>query len=128
MVLYVVVAAPVVWWYFWRQSGVAAVRDPSFPLLLTFSSLLAFRILMNMSTWGYPIYYNGPVALSFLLLLRLDHPSSRPLAPVRVPGRISDLSRVFSAGRALHLCIRSPRQNFVPLTTEREQSGIETFG
>ncbi len=58
-----------------------------------------------------------------------DHPSSRPLAPVRVPGRISDLSRVFSAGRALHLCIRSPRQKFCSADDRtRNNPGIETFG
>jgi hypothetical protein len=36
--------------------------------LLIFSSLLAFRILFRMSPWDYPIFYNGPVVLSFLLL------------------------------------------------------------
>lgn len=65
MVLYVAIAALVLWWYFWkdRTGSVLAVG-----LLLTFSALLAFRILLGMNASGYPIYYNGPVILGFLLL------------------------------------------------------------
>src|ERR1017187_4701563 len=76
MVLYVSVAAIVAWWYFWRQTRSIVACSPAVPLLLTFSSLLAFRILMKMSPGDYPIYYNGPVALSFLLLLCLIIPRS----------------------------------------------------
>jgi hypothetical protein len=44
------------------------------PILLTFTTLFAFRILMGMSADGYPIYYNGPVVLCFLVLARLMIP------------------------------------------------------
>jgi hypothetical protein len=119
MVLYVILAAVVAWWYFWRQNGSAAVRSPAIPLLLTFSSLSAFRILMKMAPRGYPIYYNGPVVLSFLLLLCLIIPRygrSRRfvllgelviclacLAPVVLYARTSEAEAM----------------DFVPLTTER---------
>jgi hypothetical protein len=39
-------------------------------ILLSFSGLLAFRVLLRNVPAGYPIYYNGPAVLSFLLLLR----------------------------------------------------------
>jgi len=119
MVLYVVVAAPVVWWYFWRQSGVAAVRDPSFPLLLTFSSLLAFRILMNMSTWGYPIYYNGPVALSFLLLLCLIIPRVGRSRRFVFLGELVICLGCLAPVALYTLASDAHARNFVPLTTER---------
>jgi hypothetical protein len=66
MVAYVMVAALASWWYFWRQPG--AERSPAVPLLLTFSALLAFRIMLKMAPTGYPIYYNGPVVVCFMLL------------------------------------------------------------
>jgi hypothetical protein len=66
MVAYVMVAALASWWYFWRRPS--ADRNPAKPLLLTFSGLLAFRIMLNMAPTGYPIYYNGPVVVCFLLL------------------------------------------------------------
>jgi hypothetical protein len=68
MVLYVGVAALFAWWNFWRQP--AEDRDPAIPLLLSFSALLAFRILTKMEAWGYSIYYNGPVILGYLFLVR----------------------------------------------------------
>jgi hypothetical protein len=68
MVLYVGLAAAGGWWSFWRQP--AADRDPALPVLFTFASLLAFRILLKMEPSGYPIYYNGPVILSYWLLAR----------------------------------------------------------
>jgi hypothetical protein len=66
MVAYVMVAALASWWYFWRQHS--ADRNSAIPLLLTFSGLLAFRIMLKMAPWGYPIYYNGPAIVCFLLL------------------------------------------------------------
>ena len=67
MVLYVAIAAAVAWWSFWRQS--AGWSKPAVPIALTFSGLLAFRILFLMKAAEYPIYYNGPVILCFLLLV-----------------------------------------------------------
>ena len=66
MVLYVCIGAMVAWIVFLRglaQGPIALV------LLLSFSSLLAFRILLKMTPAGYPIYYNGVVVLCFLILL-----------------------------------------------------------
>ena len=119
MVLYVVLAALVVWWYFWRQSDAAAIRDPAFPLLLTFSSLLAFRILMKMEPGGYPIYYNGPVVLSFLLLLCLIIPrSGRSRRFVFLGELVICLGCLVPV--ALHtLAFEAQTRKYVPLTTER---------
>src|SRR5260370_29739589 len=74
MVLYVTVAAMAALLYFLRQPK--NQRAPGLILLLIFSSLLAFRILLRMTPGEYAIYYNGPVVLSFLLLLRPLIPQS----------------------------------------------------
>src|SRR5262249_942513 len=67
MVLYVCCFSLLSLWFF--------VKDPSVPnatfsLLALFSVLLAARLLLKMTPGGYPIYYNGPVLLAFLLALR----------------------------------------------------------
>jgi len=74
MVVYVAVGALAAWGYFWYRRGLQDLRNAALPLLLTFSGLLAFRILVKMAPDGYAIYYNGPVILSFLLLLILIIP------------------------------------------------------
>ena len=119
MVLYVVVATFVVWGCFWRLGAAAAVRNPSLPLLLTFSSLLAFRILMKMSPGGYPIYYNGPVVLSFLLLLCLIVPrSGRSRRFVFLAELVICLGCLVPV--TLHaVAFEAEAKNFVPLMTER---------
>ena len=76
MVLYVVVATLIAWIFFIWPTRAIVVRSPGVPLLLTFTSLLSFRILMNMRPGDYSIYYNGPVVLSFLLLACLLVPES----------------------------------------------------
>jgi Dolichyl-phosphate-mannose-protein mannosyltransferase len=58
-------------------------------VLFAFSALLAFRVLLRMTPAGYPIYYNGPVILAFLLALR-------PLVP-----RTDILRRVVLRSEAL---------------------------
>jgi hypothetical protein len=68
MVFYAGIAAVGAWWYFWRHS--TSDRALALAALLTFSALLAFRILLRMTPWGYPIYYNGPVVFCFYLLVR----------------------------------------------------------
>jgi hypothetical protein len=117
MDLYVTVAAMGALLYFWRQSR---FKDaPGLILLLIFSSLLAFRILLNTTPWDYAIYYNGPVVLCFLLLLRpliAWGGSSRRgiflaellvfLACVAVPARYTRT-------------VVSETADWVPLTTER---------
>jgi hypothetical protein len=66
MVLICAVSAVPSWWYFYRHRS---AENPTLPLLFTFSSLLGLRILSGMQPTGYPIYYNGPALLSFLLIL-----------------------------------------------------------
>jgi hypothetical protein len=68
MVLYIGIAAIVAWCYFWSQP----VANPSAAtaLTLTFSSVLALRILLMTTPWGYAIFYDGPAILSILLLAR----------------------------------------------------------
>lgn len=77
MVFYVAIAAAACWARFWLQP---ATRDAAaLPVLLTFACLLAFRILFKMESYGYAIYYNGPVVLSYLLVVNLVIPKpSRP--------------------------------------------------
>ena len=117
MVLYVSVAAIAAFLYLWWQPGLQ--RAPGLILLLIFTSLVAFRILLRMTPWDYAIYYNGPVVLSFLLLLR-------PLIPLAGKARRS----AFLAELLVCLgCVAVPglysrrvvreTAGWVPLTTER---------
>ncbi len=67
MALYVLIAGLLAIWFFWRlpsDHGLAII------LLLNLSGLVALRLLLRMSPGGYPIYYNGPVILAFLMLTR----------------------------------------------------------
>jgi len=67
-VLYAVLAALASWWYFlWRP---AAERSLELALLMTFTGLFAFRILLKMIAAEYPIFYNGPALLCLLILMR----------------------------------------------------------
>ena len=68
MVLDVTLGAIIVLLYFWRKLELN--RGATVLLLLVFSSLLAFRVLLKMTPWDYAIYYSGPVVFCFLLLLR----------------------------------------------------------
>src|SRR5260221_8713245 len=66
MVLIVGLAAVASWWFGYRRGfsdGTIAIG-----ILVTYPAILAFRILMGMESWGYPIYYNSTVILAFLLL------------------------------------------------------------
>jgi len=74
MVLYVIVAAVAAWCYFWWRP--APARNLAIALVFVFSGLLAFRVLMRMNAGGYAIFYNGPVVLSFFLLLCMVIPRS----------------------------------------------------
>jgi len=69
MVLYASLAALPAWFMFWRKAR--SPRWAAFALLFTFSGLLAVRILLKNGPAGYPVYYNGPAILSFLLLMFL---------------------------------------------------------
>ena len=68
MVLYVLILALCA--VFLTKWFSAANDDLSILILFAFSTLLAFRVLLRMTPGGYPIYYNGPVILAFLLALR----------------------------------------------------------
>jgi hypothetical protein len=116
MVLYVGLAALISWWHFLRNPS---HHDPSLVFLLTFSGLLAFRILSGMKPSQYPIYYNGPVLLGFLLL-----------AIAFVPRDGRRLGFIFRAeclicfaclsAVVLHSLLTLPSiRNYVPLVTER---------
>ena len=119
MVLYIIVAACAAWWFFWRGEGPVAGRSPAIPLLLTFSSLLAFRILMKMAPGGYAIYYNGPVVLMFLLLLCLVIPRpGRSRRFVFIGEIVICFACLFTVG--LHARqFEAAAKKFVPLTTPR---------
>lgn len=69
MVLYTAAGAAAAGWHWWREP--AKNRTAQLALLLGFSILLAFRLLFNMGAEGYPIYYNGPVTLGYLILLTI---------------------------------------------------------
>jgi len=68
MVLYIAVIAIFVWWSFWRQPS--EENSAAIALTLTFAALLALRILLLTTPMAYPIYYDGPGILCYLLLAR----------------------------------------------------------
>ena len=69
MVLYVTLAALVAGYMFLRDPG--STRKLAVALVFTFSSLLAFRIILRTFPANYPIYYSGPALFSLLFLLSL---------------------------------------------------------
>jgi hypothetical protein len=116
MVLYVCVATVGALWFFWRNPSSAAA---SVAILLGFSGLLAARLLLKMVPGGYPIYYNGPVVLAFLMLLR-------PIVPRRdQPRRIilrSELILCMGCVAVVALNavnLTADRSDLVQLTTKR---------
>lgn len=117
MVLYVVLAACAFWWYFWRKG--AKESEPGIPLVLTFTALLSFRILEGMKPAEYPIYYNGPVVLCFLLLARLVIPrAGRTRRFIFVGEAVICLACLTVV--AMHArSIEQDTKNYVPLRTER---------
>jgi len=106
MVLYVCVATVGALWFFWRDPSPAAA---SLAILLGFSGLLASRLLLKMVPGGYPIYYNGPVVLAFLMLLR-------PIVPRR-----GQLRRIILRSELLLAtgCVAVVALNAVNLTADR---------
>lgn len=117
MVLYVAIAACMSWWYFWRKPSTEI--GASVPLLLTFAAILAFRISMGMRAENYPIYYNGPVVLCFLLLVRLVIPRADRTRRFVFVGEVficlASLAVVTLRARTVELIAK----NYVPLTTAR---------
>lgn len=116
MVLYVCVATVGALWFFWRRPSPAAA---SLVILLGFSGLFAARLLLKMVPGGYPIYYNGPVVLAFLMLLR-------PLVPrIDKPRRIILRSELILAMGCVAVValnavnLTADRSDLVELTTKR---------
>jgi hypothetical protein len=119
MVLYVILAALGAWAYYLYNLRNGSLRNPRIPLLFTFAGLLAFRMLMKMTPEGYPIYYNGPVVLSFLLLLCLMIPrSGQSRRFLLIAESIVCLACLLPV--ALHArTLDANAKLFVPLKTER---------
>lgn len=117
LVLYVAIPAVFAWFYFYRRR--ASNQGLALALLLTFCVLLAFRILLNNRPTGYPIYYNGPVLLSFFFLVRPL--LSRPQEP---HGSLWKAEMAFCLLTVIavftHVSAASSfSENYVPLVTER---------
>lgn len=68
MVFYVILAGATGWWALATEPE--RRRHPAVLVVVSFTSALAFRIMFKMSPAGYSIYYNGPVILCFLLVVR----------------------------------------------------------
>jgi len=119
MVLYVMVAALVAWGYFWVRRNENTVHWAGVALLFSFSGLLAFRILMKMQTSDYPIYYNGPVVLSFLLLACLTIPRSGRSRRFIFLGELTICLACLAAVALPSLRFEAAARDFVPLKTER---------
>jgi hypothetical protein len=119
MVLYVMLACCIAWLGLWSRRNGNVCRKAAIPLLLTFSSLLAFRLLMKMAAGGYPIYYNGPVVLSFLLVAFWIIPRSGRSRWFIFVGELAIcLGCLISVG--LHTTqTESEAKDFVPLTVAR---------
>ena len=113
MVLYVGVAALAAWWHFWKQRTDSIL---ALALLLTFSALLAFRILLGMSPSGYPIYYDGPVILGFLLFAPSLLPRSAHSSQVVFQRQVLVCFLCLTAV-VLHVSLLPREKNPVPLTT-----------
>jgi len=117
MVLYVTVAGVAAFLFLWRQPDL--LRAPGFILLAIFASLAAFRILLRMTPWDYAIYYNGPVVLAFLLLLR---PLIQQVGNTRRAVLATELLICLGCAAVPGLYTRkvvSETAGWVPLTTER---------
>jgi len=117
MVLYILVATIAAWCYLWWMPTPA--RNLAIALLFTFSGLLAFRVLMRMGSGGYPIYYNGPVVLSFLLLLCMFIPPSDRSRRFVFLAEFALCLSCFTAAFLHTRLIDGEARDFVPFSTDR---------
>jgi hypothetical protein len=74
MVLYISVAVLAAWWHFLQQPE--SKNALAIAILLSFSTLLAFRIMFKLLPVDFPVFYDGPAILCFLLLMRSLIPAS----------------------------------------------------
>jgi hypothetical protein len=110
------IAAVACWWYFSRHSHSKEIA--AFAILLTFSSLVATRILFAMDVINYSIYYNAPAILSFLLLARAVLPYKGRSKRFAIQAEV--LLCLTCLLMAFLLVIRLPwTKELAPLTTER---------
>ncbi len=117
MVLYVAIAALAAWWHFYRNRY--SQRALQLAVLLSFSSLLAFRILLKTQPSGYSIYYNGPAVLSLFVLFRAG---IRYLFGARWTAKAAELA--FAAMCLLSVCLHVSREgrhanDYEPIITDR---------
>ena len=114
MVPCVAIGALFAWYLYARQKreGVLAVA-----LLSTFAVLLAFRIAFKMSPAGIPIFYNGPVILSFLLFGRGLDLQSKPTRFGVSYGEAFLSSGCLLAAGLIALSFHIQIKDFVPLDT-----------
>ena len=119
MVLYVILAACAAWCYFLLNKSTADGRSPAIPFLLTYSGLLAFRILMYTVPTGYAIFYNGPVLLGFFLLVRTMIPRAGRSRRFVFLGELAISIGCLLPAAILTTGIEVTAKDFVPFTTER---------
>jgi len=118
MALYVCLGAVFAWGHFVRNASVprAALRA----IIFTYTALLSFRILMGMASVGYPIYYNGPVVLCFLLMAFLLFSESKVSRAAALLGKgivsLGCLTTVFLMAYANEAYARA---HYVPMVTAR---------
>jgi hypothetical protein len=120
MVIYVGAGAIVLSWK-WCKDRLTNKETLSagFPILLIYSSALAFRILTKMMPTEYSIYYNGPLILSFLLLLRCVVPRQN------ISPRATFLCESFLCAGCLTMvaipamALEQAARSYVPLVTAR---------
>jgi hypothetical protein len=118
MVLYIAVGSLAAWWYFWREP--CANRRLQIAILFSFCGLLAFRILLLMNPAGYPIYYNGPVILAFLLVMsRLIVARRRASRAFIQQAEVLVCFACLTAVAFHSIPLYGRAMDFVPLTTER---------
>ncbi len=117
MVLIAAGAAPVAWWVFLRRRVEGG--SPALALLLSYSILVAFRILTMMAASGYAIYYNGPVILSFLILAYMLIPRAGRSREFVFRGELAVSLGFLAAVFLLARVEESYAKHYVPLRTER---------
>jgi hypothetical protein len=117
IVVLIATAAVVAWWYFLRAPG--GNRNPAVPLLLTVSALISIRILLKTLPFSYPIYFNGPLILSFFLLLGPIFAQTSQRSGFRFRGDFLLCCICLTVTLIHSRHADTPTNLVVPLTTER---------
>jgi len=103
-------------WLLWKRR----LPSTATPILmvLVFSCLLAFRLLLSVRPTGYSIYYGGPVVLSFLLLGPLVVPAQAWAGRLRQQWRVLLCVGCLVAASASVVRNAVSTKNWIPLKTE----------